>query len=542
MSRILLPNQLPLFADSFTGTSPYIEVGAPGAEHYSGQPLTLLAYVKKHNAGGGNAGVIYARTDGTTNYLVLGVDTSNSLGYRFNAYSGTANAPVASSERMFGNASGQWHHIGAVWDGSVSSSSIILYGSINNGLLQDVTNTSSTGTGSVSDSPTAAVRVGSLGASRPFTGEIAYVARWNRVLSYTELLLAQRFGPSSVPNGLVFYYKDGVDVSYTQNTITKNNVRAIISNNVWRGVNTREVFYSLGPSPVHAISGNITESQDIFSGTLSLSLLISGSVSETIDTATGQVSNVVSLTGTVTEISDSLSGTASLVSSVSGSTTEQSDTPTGTVSISDGSVYISGTITETRDTVSGNVVSVTSVEGTVTEGFDTVSGSFKTTVSLAGTAVENSDFVNGSLSILSALSVTGSVQESSDILSGYLDNPEAQGTKGGNGKAKLKKKKKVKVSVDTSELDTLVQQLQTDGKTYAVTQIESVKNILEYSELEIPATFSEAAVIAETLVKTSVETTDEWALNMIKTLLTHILVLQDKLQDAEDVILLLSSD
>lgn len=542
MSRISLPNQLPLFADSFTGTSPYIEVDAPGAEHYSGQPLTLLAYVKKHSAGGGNAGVIYARTDGTTNYLVLGVDTNSSSGYRFNATSGTAGSPAVASERMFGNASGQWHHIGAVWDGSVSSSSMTLYGSINNGLLQDVTNTSASGTGSVSDSPTAAVRVGSLGASRPFTGEIAYVARWNRVLSYTELLLAQRFGPSSVPNGLVFYYKDGVDVSYTKNTITKNYVRAIISNNVWRGVNTREVFYSLGPSPVHEISGNPTESVDTSSGTLSLSLAISGAVSEVVDSATGQVSNVVSLTGTVTESTDVSTGSVDLEVNVTGTTVEQLDTSSGTVSISDGSVYISGTVTETRDTVSGSVAAVTSVEGIVTEGSDTVSGTLQTTVSLTGTVLENSDSATGSVSILSALSVTGTTTESSDTLSGYLDNPEAQGTKGGNGKAKLKKKKKVKVSVDTSELDTLVQQLQTDGKTYAVTQIESVKNILEYSELEIPATFSEAVVIAETLVKTSVETTDEWALNMIKTLLTHILVLQDKLQDAEDVILLLSSD
>lgn len=301
------------------------------------------------------------------------------------------------------------------------------------------------------------------------------------------------------------------------------------------------IFYSLGGAYSN-ISGNPTESVDTSSGTLSLSLAISGAVSEVVDSATGQISNVVSLTGTVTESTDVSTGSVDLEVNVTGTTVEQLDTSSGTVSLSDGSVYISGTITETRDTGSGSVAVVTAVEGVVTEGSDTVSGTLQTTVSLTGTVLENSDSITGSVSILGALSVTGTVTESSDTLSGYLDNPEAQGTKGGNGKAKLKKKKKVKVSVDTSELDTLVQQLQTDGKVFAVTQIESVKNILDHSELEIPAAFSEAAVIAETLVKTSVETTDEWALNMIKTLLTHILVLQDKLQDAEDVILLLSSD
>ena len=179
------------------------------------------------------------------------------------------------------------------------------------------------------------------------------------------------------------------------------------------------------------------------------------------------------------------------------------------------------------------------ISGNSTESVDTSSGTLSLSLAISGAVSEVVDSATGQIYVVS---LTGTVTESSDALSGSLDNPEAQGTKGGNGKAKLKKKKKVKVSVDTSELDTLVQQLQTDGKVFAVTQIESVKNILDHSELEIPAAFSEAAVIAETLVKTSVETTDEWALNMIITLLTHILVLQDKLQDAEDVILLLSSD
>lgn len=528
----------------FNGTTSKIVVAGGGTAQESGRPVTILAHVYKHGLGEGNIGTIYSRSLGTNQYLTLSTNPSSGLGFRLAANSsGNSGAPHANTEGRFPATLRNWVHIAGVWDGSLSSTDMRMYAALEGEPLTLSSGSKQSGTTALLDDSNATINIGNRDDSaRTWDGWINYVAQWDRELSLPELLLAQKQGPEAVPNGLVMLYKNGTNYSSTSLSLTSTDILLGGPVPVNRYETVQRNILAIPSGSSSNISGNPTESVDTSSGTLSLSLAISGAVSEVIDSATGQVSNVVSLTGTVTENTDVSTGSVDLEVNVTGTTVEQLDTSSGTVSISDGSVYISGTITETRDTGSGSVDVVTAVEGVVTEGSDTVSGTLQTTVSLTGTVLENSDSITGSVSILGALSVTGTVTESSDALSGYLDNPEAQVTKGGNGKAKLKKKKKVKVSVDTSELDTLVQQLQTDGKTYAVTQIESVKNILEYSELEIPATFSEAVVIAETLVKTSVETTDEWALNMIKTLLTHILVLQDKLQDAEDVILLLSSD
>ena len=49
------------------------------------------------------------------------------------------------------------------------------------------------------------------GGSREFKGDIAYVARWNRVLSLQELNRAKSLGPLSVPKGLIMLWANGKD-------------------------------------------------------------------------------------------------------------------------------------------------------------------------------------------------------------------------------------------------------------------------------------------------------------------------------------------
>ena len=108
-----------------------------------------------------------------------------------------------------------WWHVGVIWTGSILASGITLYGGKNGLPVADQNSTiSNDGTDSVKDSVANSFAIGATTAvTTPFKGHIAYIARWNRVLTVGELQQAQKDGPISVPQGLILFWVNGRDYS-----------------------------------------------------------------------------------------------------------------------------------------------------------------------------------------------------------------------------------------------------------------------------------------------------------------------------------------
>jgi hypothetical protein len=131
--------------------------------------------------------------------------------------SATSSAPVASSVETAPY--GVWGHYASTWDGgNTASTAIKLYGSQNGALLRAYTQQSTAnGSGAATNEAASNVIIGNgINSDRGMNGHIAYVAKWNRVLSLAELQLAQTKGPLAVRNGLSLLWSNGKDYSQYQ--------------------------------------------------------------------------------------------------------------------------------------------------------------------------------------------------------------------------------------------------------------------------------------------------------------------------------------
>lgn len=111
-----------------------------------------------------------------------------------------------------------WQHFGATWSKTIYGSSITLY----HGAGVDVTDAGGTGTDGTgvvdSDAAHPVFLMNRYGLGREFTGDYAYIAVWDRVLTLTELRNAQNNGPLSESSGLVLLWANEQD--YSTNALT----------------------------------------------------------------------------------------------------------------------------------------------------------------------------------------------------------------------------------------------------------------------------------------------------------------------------------
>lgn len=138
--------------------------------------------------------------------LTFGADSS---GFTYQP-SRTANATAANYI-----AYGSYHDVAVTWNGGLAASGIHLYRGTNGTPFTEVTGTYTSTDGLTAILGPAGQNI-TLGNSPPntraFNGDIFYICRWNRVLAYAvDLRMAQKHGPLSVRDGLVFCWANGRD-------------------------------------------------------------------------------------------------------------------------------------------------------------------------------------------------------------------------------------------------------------------------------------------------------------------------------------------
>ncbi len=148
------------------------------------------------------------------------VDPGSSTGHRYAisdkatlGVSTTAHAQRPSYDSAIINYGDLWTHFATSWNGSTDGTGFAHYASTDGSPIALI----ATGAGqSTSGTPTSAVGknlylLNREGLDRSLTGDVAYIARWNRVLSLAELQTAQADGPLSVPDGLILCWANEQD-------------------------------------------------------------------------------------------------------------------------------------------------------------------------------------------------------------------------------------------------------------------------------------------------------------------------------------------
>lgn len=177
---------------------------------------TTMARIYPEGAGENNIGTVICITG-----------SSNNFGFRFAvshgagsptihfsmSSSGTAGSPrreASTGELTYNN----WYTIAATFDGSLLGAGAFLFKALDGQEIAEVSSYATTldGTGVLDLVPTNPMIIGNRGnVDRTFNGRIAYVCRWSRQLSLSEMRQVQLQGPLSVPNHLVFLWANGQD-------------------------------------------------------------------------------------------------------------------------------------------------------------------------------------------------------------------------------------------------------------------------------------------------------------------------------------------
>lgn len=187
------------------GAGRYIVFNQPALDDIG--PQTHVAYVKPANSGGGGFGYLYGKTPSASvngPRFYLGAGGGNGLA--FAAHSSNAGFPNGTAAGPISY--GEWQHLSATWDGSISASGIAIY---INGI--ESTTSRQNGSGTVaSDAANDVFLMNRSGLGREYVGDLAYCAIWSRVLSSVELELVRTDGPLEVPAGMVLLYANGEDL------------------------------------------------------------------------------------------------------------------------------------------------------------------------------------------------------------------------------------------------------------------------------------------------------------------------------------------
>ena len=209
------PRYLPLLGQSFNATTSDINLGASAPQDCLAQTAMSLCYPVASGEGG--AGYIFALTTSATSngprFVHLDNTANPQFGMQCNS-SGTAGAPVHNSDSNSAPYN-NWYHVVGTWDGGINADGVQVYIGQNGATLANkTTNGANFVNGTTAGSVTAGrnLHIGNReGTDRTFNGIIAYVARWNRVITLDEMILAQQRGPLAVPKGLILCWANDRD-------------------------------------------------------------------------------------------------------------------------------------------------------------------------------------------------------------------------------------------------------------------------------------------------------------------------------------------
>lgn len=177
---------------------------------------TCMARIYPEGAGENNLGTVICITAASNNFgfrLAVAHGAGSPTIHFSMSSSGTAGSPrreAANGELTYNN----WYTIAATFDGGILGAGASLYKALDLEEIAEVSSYATTfdGSGVLDLVPTNPMIIGNRGNSdRTFNGRIAYVCRWSRRLSLTEMREVQLAGPLSVPNHLVFLWANGQD-------------------------------------------------------------------------------------------------------------------------------------------------------------------------------------------------------------------------------------------------------------------------------------------------------------------------------------------
>lgn len=220
MPQIISGTYAALSGTKFNATTSAINFGATPR---TSAAQTSIALVRPTAAGENDLGWIWGRANGTGSGHRLYINSNASgfagtpcLGFAASTSTGANGTPVKVSNATGGELSyGDWWHLAATWGGGTAATEITLYGGKNGALLAALPFFSVTsGSGVGTDSSANSFLIGnSTTGDRTFNGSIAYVAKWDRVLSLVQLRTVQKYGPLVIPVGLTICWANDRDYS-----------------------------------------------------------------------------------------------------------------------------------------------------------------------------------------------------------------------------------------------------------------------------------------------------------------------------------------
>lgn len=222
-----------LITESERSASGTFIVGGSSAVQDDVLPCTIMIYAKPTAAGGGNLAYMFSKcnSSGQNGPRALIDDNGGAPRPLF----GLSTAGITSPSKAGAANStpyGSWSNIcmtcsATPGQSNTPASTIDIY--VNKVLSTPTTTTDGTGTLD-SDAANDVYLLNRVGLNRHFVGDIAYWARWNRVLSGAEITSACDNGPRSVPSGLVEFWVNRTD--FGPNGITYSSRTTFVAGDV----------------------------------------------------------------------------------------------------------------------------------------------------------------------------------------------------------------------------------------------------------------------------------------------------------------------
>jgi hypothetical protein len=237
----------------------YINLGTPAALNDLGAQ-TIIAYVRPTAEGEASFGYLFGKVpSAATTGLRFFVSGTTKLS--FGAHSGTSARPQRID--TIGPTLNEWQHLEVTWDGTISASGMLLY---RDG-TQLTGGSSSSGTGSVaSDAANPAFLMNRNGTDRAFIGDVAYIARWNRVLTTEERTTVRTTGPLDVPSGLVLCWANQQDIGPNALTATARSTYVagdLPPNTALGGSDDSAISAAAGASTAQTLTGSSTAAASV---------------------------------------------------------------------------------------------------------------------------------------------------------------------------------------------------------------------------------------------------------------------------------------
>lgn len=186
----------------------YINLGSP-ASHDNLGAQTVAAYVRPTTGSSGATDYIIAKAGPAAAGFRLMAYRANDSTVQFALGFDSSGAALAPRRNAASVAGGTWTKVLATFDGSLLATGIKIYlNGTESGSYAEQANGSGTLT---ADDANDLLLLNRSDLARSFLGDVAYIARWNRVLSAAEIASVTSNGPLSVPDGLILCWANQED-------------------------------------------------------------------------------------------------------------------------------------------------------------------------------------------------------------------------------------------------------------------------------------------------------------------------------------------